>query len=82
MDLTKRSLATEFKPGDILSRISYFRLKEKVSETGQWKVENMSGFEWRIAPPILEEECYAADQFSRQVTLEWLIVRGVKYVLK
>lgn len=56
--------ASALAPGTWLSRISYFQIRGRNAD-GSYVVRNTNGFEWSIGANIVEQECYAADQFTR-----------------
>lgn len=60
--------ATQLKPGDWLSRISYMKVVD-VKDDGKLKVRNEHGYEWFISPEVVEAECRAANQFTKTVEI-------------
>jgi len=51
------------KPGDVLSRTSYMKVKQVVGDTVT--VVNETGLEWTIASMIVRRECRAPDHHTR-----------------
>ena len=64
----KRCDTNKLSDGDWLFRESYIKILG-LNDNGQYRVCNERGFEWSISPNILEEECYAADQFTHTETV-------------
>lgn len=60
----KRCDASQLKKGDWLSRESYVQILGNKSD-GMYRVRNEDGYEWSISPNILEQECYAAEQWTK-----------------
>ena len=61
-NLETRSNPNQLKVGDRLSRISYMEVVEAGSRS--LRVRNEEGMTWTIAASILENEAYAANQFT------------------
>ena len=54
----------QLKVGDRLSRVSYMEIVSK--SRGVFNVKNEEGLEWTIAGNILQNEAYAADQYTEE----------------
>lgn len=64
MTLETRSNPAQLKVGDRLSRVSYM---EVVSKSGSsFRVKNEEGMTWTIAGSILQNEAYAAGQYTEE----------------
>jgi hypothetical protein len=57
----------KFKEGDILSRLSYVKVKSVNGSIYQF--ENEDGTSWNIARDIAEEECISSSLFEKEVLL-------------
>lgn len=71
--MNKKLKIQELKVGDRLSRLSYLTVVD--TGYGAVQVKNEEGAEWSIGNPIVENECYAANQFlsEKYVTRSELI---------
>ena len=64
MTLETRTNPNQLKTGDRLSRVSYMEI---VSKSGNsFRVKNEEGMTWTIAGSILQNEAYAADQYTEE----------------
>lgn len=59
--------STILKEGDVLSRISYMKIKS--IQDNQVQVENENGYSWFITKDIIANECHSADQFDSEETV-------------
>jgi len=62
--LESRSNPQALKIGDRLSRVSYMEVVGKAGST--FRVKNEEGMVWSIAASILENEAYAASQYTEE----------------
>lgn len=62
-DAESKADASRLSVGDFLSRVSYCKVVELISDT-EIRLENKTGFRWNIDSRIVEEECYSASQFD------------------
>lgn len=63
----KRCKYDEVKTGDYFSEVQYYRVLETSDQAID--VQNERGFELQIAKPIIEEGCWSANQYSKEIKI-------------